>query len=99
MATEDIIRKWHRKIWYAYLCNGNLINEEEHQRFLILDKSSSHMTKNVIRELYGINREIAFVPTGLTRFFQPLDVSINKQIKQALREKYVKFCCKVVVKI
>ena len=91
-STEDIIKKWYKNIWDAYLCYGNLINEEN-QGFLILDQASSHVTENVIKELSGVNREIAFIPTGLTRFLQPLDVSINKPFKQALREKYVKFCC------
>ena len=33
-----------------------------------------------------------FIPAGLTRFIQPLDVVINKPFKDALRKKYIEYC-------
>jgi hypothetical protein len=38
------------------------------------------------------NREVSYIPPGLTRFYQPLDVCINKPFKQAIKEKYIAFC-------
>ena len=35
---------------------------------------------------------ISPIPTGLTRFIQPLDVSINKPFKDALKKEYINYC-------
>ena len=39
-----------------------------------------------------INQYLSFIPGGLTRFLQPLDVVINKPFKDALRKKYIEYC-------
>ena len=57
-----------------------------------MDKASCHCTDNIIKEFQKGNRAITFIPGGLTRFYQPLDVSVNKLFKSALREKYIAFC-------
>ena len=59
---------------------------------MILDQATSHMTTNIINILKSGNNDVTFIPPGLTRFLQPLDVSINKPFKQNLREKYISFC-------
>ena len=41
---------------------------DDDQVFLILDKANSYANES------GISREVTFVPTGLIRFFQPLDI-------------------------
>jgi len=35
---------------------------------------------------------LSIIPVGLTRFIQPLDVSINKLFKGALKKEYVNYC-------
>lgn len=40
----------------------------------------------------GGNRDITLIPGGLTRYYQPLDVSINKPFKNALSERYISYC-------
>ena len=32
------------------------------------------------------------IPRGLTKYLQPLDVSINKQFKEEIRGKYNEYC-------
>ena len=90
-STEDIIKDWYAKVWLKYLSSNELDNDEK-KGYLILDKATSHYTNNLISLFNKGDNIISFIPGGLTRFFQPLDVSINKPFKQALKEKYVDFC-------
>ena len=39
----------------------------------------------VLNYLKGPNRDATYIPGGLTRFFQPLDIVINKPFKENLR--------------
>jgi hypothetical protein len=59
--------------------------------FLILDKATSHYNENVIKRLTTPYSDVTFIPGGMTRFFQPLDISVNKPFKGALKNKYVSY--------
>lgn len=72
------------------MTNSDFINDDN-ERFLIIDKVTSHITNEIIKDFIFGNREINFVPGGLTRFFQPLDVVVNKPFKSAIKEKYVAY--------
>lgn len=67
-SIEDVIMDWYYKVNNNYLVNGNYINEENHG-FLILGKATCHCTEKIIKEFQKGNREITFIPGGLTRFF------------------------------
>ena len=56
--------------------------------YLIMDKATSHYDNDIIKKF----KFISFIPSGLTRYLQPLDVSINKVFKNAIKEKYIKYC-------
>ena len=56
---------------------------------LIYDKVSIHITDE-IRNLYNSrNKHLIEIPNGLTSIIQPLDVSSNNSIKNAVRNKYI----------
>ena len=57
-----------------------------------MDRAPSHDNKEIIDLFRGGNRQIAFIPGGLTRYYQPLDVSVNKPFKNVIREKYISYC-------
>jgi len=85
-STDEIIKDWYLKVWLKYLFNNN-----ERKGYLILDRAC--LKSNELLNLFNQgSKNASFIPGGLTRFFQPLDVSINKTFKQALKEKYVEFC-------
>lgn len=77
-STKDIMINWYNKVWLKYLKEFHDFIEEK-TGFLILDKATSHLCTSG-------NQEVSFIPGGMTRFYQPLDVSINKPYKAALRE-------------
>jgi len=81
---------WYYKVWMPYLKQYHNFNEEK-SGYLILDKATSHLGKDFIDLINSGNQEVSFIPDGMTRFYQPIDVSINKPFKIALREKYINF--------
>ena len=87
-STENIIKDWYFKVWDSYLINGNCMNDDN-EGFLILDSTTSHLTDNLKATMITFNRDGSFIPQGLTHFYQPLDVCINKPLKQAIKEKYI----------
>lgn len=62
-----------------------LCNEES---LLLLDSHGSHTHETVKKELDSMNIKYKFIPAKTTSFLQPLDVSINKPFKNAMREEW-----------
>ena len=88
-STKSIISRWFTLIWNKYLDSEDYMDG---MGFLILDKATAHIDEDIIRSQTSDYRFISFIPAGLTRYLQPLDVSVNGPFKKALREKYVNFC-------
>jgi DDE superfamily endonuclease len=57
---------------------------------LILDDYDAHKTDEVLEACKQHNIERILVPAGQTAHLQPLDVSVNSQIKQKARKSWVK---------
>ena len=89
-ANDKIIAFWFYHIWLAYLKNPE--NLCDNLGYLILDKASSHITQNILDSFKSNNQYLSFVPAGLTRFIQPLDVVVNKPFKDSLRKVYLEYC-------
>ena len=53
-----------------------------------------HQNSNVVNQFENYDTELIFIPRGMTRLLQPIDVSINKPLKDYLRKKYSYYCCK-----
>ena len=55
---------------------------------LILDSATMHISFDIIRYLVSLKINYVFIPKGLTSILQPLDVSVNRPFKDALRHCY-----------
>jgi hypothetical protein len=55
---------------------------------LILDNFSVHKCASVQTILEQANIDAIFIPGGLTPILQPLDVGINKALKDKIRDAY-----------
>ena len=86
-STEKIILKWYKHVWREYLELAESLCEG--YGYLILDKAPSHLTEASLAIMKNDKNLLSFIPAGLTRFIQPLDVSINKPFKDALKKEYV----------
>uniref|UniRef100_A0A0N5BCA4 DDE-1 domain-containing protein n=1 Tax=Strongyloides papillosus TaxID=174720 RepID=A0A0N5BCA4_STREA len=81
--TEDIMKEWIEEVWKERLH----YNPDSRNSLLIFDSARSHLTEGV-REALQQSSKIAVIPGGLTRFLQPLDVSVNKPFKDGLRQRW-----------
>ena len=79
---------WINQVWKNYIFSLGF----QFNSLLILDYASSHLKEEVQLSLINLDVECAFIPKGLTSILQPLDVSINKPMKDALKKKYTEYC-------
>ena len=70
-------------IWWANLKEFCGFKEEK-AGYVILDKTTSHLEQEFTDLLNAGNQEASFIPDGMTIFYQPIDVTINKPFKAAL---------------
>ena len=58
---------------------------------LVMDGASMNKLDEIKKKINDWETSISMIPGGLTRYIQPLDVSINKQFKDELRKKYTDY--------
>ena len=57
----------------------------------VMDDASMHKIDIVKDKIKECKTKISIIPGGLTRYLQPLDLSINKPFKDELKKRYNKF--------
>ena len=79
--NNELMKDWIEHVW----------NKRQHhdpnpeKSLVIMDSAPAHKHPNARAELKKASR-VAIIPGGLTKFVQPLDVSINKPFKDNLRK-------------
>ena len=81
--------KWYKNVWSKYLEYAESLCEGF--GYLILDKAPSHLTEASLAIMKNDKNLLSFILARLTRFIQPLDVSINKPFKDVLEKEYVNY--------
>ena len=81
-CDEGIFKKWVKDVYLHY-------EEKEIQKkcILIMDKAPSHIYR--AKFLEKKKKSYVFIPGGLTRYLQPLDIGINRQFKDHLKNLYL----------
>ena len=83
-CDTNIFLKWYKNIFLYY---EQFVAKKP--CLLILDKAPSHYNDKISNE-FNINRtNYIYIPGGLTRYLQPLDIGINMPFKKALQFKYI----------
>ena len=57
-----------------------------------MDDASMHKIDFVKDKIKECGTKISIILGGLTRYLQPLDVSISKQFKDELKMRFTKYC-------
>ena len=84
-VNSNIFKFWLINVWFKYT------NAQTHRCLLILDQATSHYIENLDSVMKKNNSAYILIPPGLTKFFQPLDLSINFPFKHYLKENYCSF--------
>ena len=61
---------------------------ESRKVVLLLDSASQHQ-KEVLNAISNSNIQVVFIPGGCTSLLQPLDLTINKQLKEKIKASYL----------
>ena len=80
-VDKDIFKFWLNNFWLKH----NIFHSKN-KLFLILDRATSHYYENLADNFKRKEGECVLIPPGLTRFLQPLDISINYPIKNAIKK-------------
>ena len=81
-VTNDIFDYWIDNILFPY---GKFINRESF-KLLIMDRVTTHFENNLTEKLEKEKWKFSLIPSGLTRYCQPLDISINYPMKEYLHQ-------------
>ena len=83
--AEDLLLIWLERIWL------NLKFSENEKPILIFDQCRVHTTPTIIKFLTQKKITYEVIPAGTTGYLQPLDVSINKPLKNHIKDKFDKW--------
>jgi len=86
--NETLLEEWINEIWAP-----NIKQNESY--ILIWDSFAPHKTKKIVDNLINeYDTDVLIIPGGCTPVLQPLDVGINKPVKDKLRSKFSKWMTK-----
>ena len=83
-CDSQIFSSWHENIPLNY---EKKINKK---CLLILDKALSHIDNDILEKFRLYKTHYVYIPGGLTRYLQPLDIGINKVFKSVVKNEYSK---------
>ena len=73
--------EWIEQIWTPHI-------ESYPNSLLIMDQFSVHKLPIILNKLKELKTDILFIPPGLTSKLQPLDLYLNKPLKDRLHNKW-----------
>jgi hypothetical protein len=85
-ANEDTMLHWIKHI-YRFSSAYSTLGVEQEPRLLSLDAFSAHLTPAVLRVLKANRTTVSVVPGGCTGMVQVLDVSLNKPLKDLIKQE------------
>ena len=85
-ADKEIFYKWLENIFF----NNKYVNTMN-PKILIIDRATTHYDETLSETFKKYNGAYVLIPPGLTRFIQPLDVSINGPLKKKFHHWYLDY--------
>ena len=79
------------KFWLRNVWQRRPGGQRRERSLLVWDSFSAHLTDSVTKDVKNCNTDVAVIPGDLTGMLQPLDVSLNKPFKDALRRQWMEW--------
>lgn len=83
-CDKDIFTSWIDEVFSPYL-----LFVSKKPGLLILDKATMHDETILLEKLKATKSLFEFIPAGLTRYLQPLDIAVNKTFKDYIKKEYL----------
>lgn len=87
-STEDTMLRYISDILEPYLAKQRELVGEATPALLIYDAFKGHTTEAVQQRLRDLNAKLVMVPKNMTDHLQPIDISVNKPIKNYLQKRF-----------
>lgn len=89
-ANETTTIDYVNKILLPYIkdTRDKLLLSSNHSALVLFDRFKGQCTPTVLQMLSDNNIQVVIVPANLTDRLQPLDVSVNKAVKDFMRKKF-----------
>ena len=86
----------HKMIdWLKVVKPWGLLSPEGIVPILLLDSYQCHLMSSVVDLIQQVGVEVEFIPGGLTGLHQPLDIGINKPLKNRVYQKWEEYMLSV----
>lgn len=82
MTDNNIFYLWLTSIWFTPNRHRNINNT-----LLVLDRATTYYDDSLNSIFENYNSKYVLIPPGQICFLQPLDTSINKYVKQFMRQE------------
>uniref|UniRef100_K7GC97 HTH CENPB-type domain-containing protein n=1 Tax=Pelodiscus sinensis TaxID=13735 RepID=K7GC97_PELSI len=80
---EALMLDWLQTVWAKRPCGL-----KRKRSLVVLDAFQCHCMLSIKKRLQQDKTDLAIIPGGMTKMLQPLDVTVNKPMKDALRRKW-----------
>jgi len=83
---EEMMNEWIDAVLQPWKEQPDANNPSIQPHILILDAYRVHQIRSVVNQIQSMGIEVVHIPAGRTYLCQPINVGINKPIKNRLRE-------------
>lgn len=82
--NQDLLFEWFYKIFMRFV-----VKHRQKHVALLMDDASFHTSDRIVKACEEQKVSLVIIPGGTTHFLQPLDVGINKPLKDYMRSLYI----------
>lgn len=87
-STEDTMLQYADKILKPYVTSKREVYGKDMPCLIIFDMFKAHLTASFTQKMTELNALVVKIPANMTDHLQPLDLSVNKSLKNYVANKF-----------